>query len=812
MNAIASFIVEAVDIEKSLKYCLHCAEELEDELSTGLEVQSNFCCNGCEQVYKLLDTENLSQKYYGLLKNNGEAKRLSLKNYQFQKFTELDSKQLINELPGEDRKQAEFYLEGVHCVACLWLVEKLSDILNGIIEIRLNLGTSIVKIDFDPKLLKLSEVASKLQELGYPPHLIENANIEKAQIKESHKKLLEIGVAGFCAGNIMLFSSSIYSGADAEFESLFLWASGLFFMPILLFSAKNILLSSYQALRQRTINLDIPISFSLLLGSLLSYLQLFKESPVVYFDSLSALVFLILFSRYWLKELVNKNLKRSHIQTSLENKKIRKLVEGKIIDCHINELKPNEVVCFEPGEMLLVDGILLNDGSYFNTSNLTGEYKGKYFQAGSKLYAGYYIIDKKVEILVTGISKHTKLGKIYEQINYINKKDSFKQIEQWSKLFVLLSFAGSVLSFIYYFNHIEAAITRALAFSIITCPCALGLAAPFLLRNTIKFLSEQAIVLKNFSSLELLFSAKDYFFDKTGTLTYGKFRVLKYKVVCDNDALFAILYKMEKNSEHPVARALVEFLRTGAFALYDIQLEEIKETLGKEVSAKYQKDHYLIRALNNEEIGNFNLASIGTSVGIYKNGNLQAYFVLGDTIKEDALSLVYELRQLGKNIHIISGDKKHNVLELANTLGIEPENILFELSPEQKAQKLKEIKNSVMIGDGANDALAQHTSIVGVSLNSFSGASVKASDINILRPDLKFFLRLVQTAYKSFSYIRIMIFASIVYNIIAGVAAFLGLISPLVAAVLMPLSSTCFIAFSLFAISKIKQQWRGKSL
>lgn len=693
-----------------------------------------------------------------------------------------------------------FFIEGMKCSKCLFKIENIQNEVKGIKKVQVDMSKSIAHVNyhydnFDQNFLE------QVSALGFQAKKIDEDKSGQLLKNENRKTLNRIGVAAACMGNIMLFSISNYAGAEGSYRFWFDWLSFLLFLPVLFYSARPFLQQGVSFLKTRTPNIDIPIALVIVLGTLLSTYHLLSNKGDIYFDSLAALVFLLLCSRYLLTRIQQTYLSTNFMLPFIEAKTVKYAdpISKKIATKPIQQVVFGDHILIQAGEKFPIDGHLISSTAYVNMSILTGETIPEKVIQGQMIYAGTENLsdDVLVESIKTG--DHTRVGQLIKQLDReIHSKTPLTSLaDKAAQWFTLLIIGIGFLFFALYSQvNFDEAIRRSLALIILACPCALALAIPLTQSLSLMKAIKSGIIIKKAEALERITKITNIVFDKTGTLTNGQFEFIKWQME-PNKIDKSVLLELEKNSRHPIAKSLVQFLSHEQ--LPHTEVLQIKEIIGQGVSGVFNQHQYQVKALWQK-----NSNSPFTSIGLYRDGQLVASADLGDKIKKEAAPLIKQLQQLKYKIFLLSGDNQRVVEGIGKQLGIPAEQIFSELSPEEKQSFIKQKNHCLMIGDGANDSVAQASSFVSIAVQGSMEAALKASDIYFNKHDLNSLLRLITIADRSLKTVKRNLAFSAIYNITAGVLALLGYINPLVAAVLMPLSSLTVLTISLLGTTYIQ--------
>ncbi len=812
---------ELVSKESRELLCIHCSTPVPAHLVASQEkTEYAFCCVGCETVYRLLNSKGLSH-YYELKKKSAAFRQAKPADPSDETYAYLDDPAFIKAYCGKSENPSmDFYLEGVHCVACLWLVEKLPEIVEGVQKAELDLGKSIARISLQDQG-SFSKVARELDDLGYRPHPIcKDEEAEILQKKENRSMLIKLGVAASCTGNLMLMAVSLYGGANGDLAQLFRWVSLFLFLPILFYSAIPFYKSALTALRTRSLSIDVPIVAALALGGGVSVWNLRSENLPIYFDSLAALIFLLLSSRYVLKRIQQGVLSSSHLLHFLTPSfaKLWNVEKNKVSQIRVDALKKGDWIEVLPGEAIPVDGVVVLGKSALNVALLTGESLPQSVEVGDKVFSGTVNQDSRLLIEVWGVGAQTRLGEILKKVDEgsLHKAAIVSLADRFSRYFVMgvLCLAAAII-LLNWNEWWTVGLHRALALVIVTCPCALALATPLAMSVTLGKTARQGMLIKGADTLEKLSQIKNVFLDKTGTLTEGRFEVLRWVEMVDAQSIQKAVLALEMRSKHPIAQALVRYLSplTGFLSAEEMNIEitDFKENLGRGVEGIIDHHHYEIKALHLSTESSLSLANLETRIGVWRDGYLVAQGSFGDKIREDSKKAVDQMRRLGLLPYILSGDQASVVKKVGDYLNIPYCQRVYSASPEEKENIVKQTKYSLMLGDGANDAIALTAAYVGVAAHGSMEVSLRAADVYLAESGVMPVVKLIENSRETMKVIYRNFAFSLLYNLLGGLAAVMGWVNPLVAALLMPASSLTVFVSSLLGTRKLRRNLGTKT-
>lgn len=845
--------------------CDHChlpLPEGEDITSNIKGKELHFCCFACKTVCETIYGAGMEGFYQRT--NDGET---------LQPPPEIDSQLEVYDL---DEVQSDFVdslgdireihllVEGIHCAACVWLIERRLSQLDGILDAYVNLSAKKLKVKWDNRKIQLSEILHILGQIGYAavPYDPEAA---EGQIKKANRQLLfRLGFAGFAAMNLMWISIALYAGADeGKFKELFYWLGFGLATPTLIYSGYPFFRGAITGLLNRHLTMDLPIAIGAAITYLYSCYVVLTGSEIahVYFDTVVNFIFVILTGRYL--EAMSKRLAVQSSQRLLDlQPKISTLMVGdetKIVP--VRALKEGDKVLVKAGEKIPVDGQIIKGEGVIDESMLTGEFVPVAKFQGDFVSAGTTNKDGVLTIEVQKTLKNTALGKI---IHLVDEAQSTKapiqctadRIIPW---FVSVTLILATITFFYWVNEdFEIALMAATSVLIITCPCAFGLATPMAIAVATGVGARMGVLVKHGAVLEILSSVKHFVFDKTGTLTQGKMLVstlydipginsAEVKLIKPDEQLMeqldqrqkhilSLAWYLESQSEHMIAKALVSFVQQYGLQhlirkqvkASGVELEQIKVISGSGIQAVYQQQNVAIGHLNwIKELASLSPALIdrleqemqqyhvsGSSVVyIWLEGSdtgtessLMA-FVVEDKLREDASGIIKKMHDKGFHVTLLSGDKQEVAQYMADKLAIE--EVIAEVMPDEKDQLIQQKQEQgeliAMVGDGINDAPALVRADVGIAMGSGTDVSIESADVILVNGELEKIPLATELSQATLRTIRQNIGLSIVYNIIMVPLAMSAMITPLVAAISMPLSSLLVIG------NAARLRWRFKN-
>lgn len=809
------------------KVCTHCGQLIsvqinhKDQNTQGAE--KLFCCSGCKVAHQILEGCKLIDFY--ALRNEQVGKYLPANFSQpapdFQAFDSQAVAQIHCSPCADGLSEVTFLLEGVHCAACIWLLEKLWKILPAVHESRLNYVTKRLFLRFNPAEVKLSQIVECLWNLGYVAHLHDGKIDGNLASMRKRTELLRLAVAAVCAANTMLISVSLYqgyfTGMEPQYRHFFHWLSMLLSYPAVFYAALPFYQSAIAGLMVRAVHMDLPIAVGILSSFLYSSYATFQFQSEVYFDSVTMLVFLLLLGRFFQNRALEHAERRAEQARRILPERVRLIEDGQARMINQDQIRKHMHLQVMPGETLPCDGILLSEFASLDTSILTGESKPVTIRAGQEVFAGSMNLESPLEIEVLLSGSETRIADLESllQQSLDNKSGALYLSDKLASVFLGTVLILSLFSFFFWLDlGVQESLSRMIALLVVTCPCALALAVPLALSSAISNALAKGLLIKNLESLAKIANCKMIFFDKTGTLTQGALKVVEFQILSPHfsteEIFTAVRFAEHSMSGHPLAKALLEYCQTTesatSCAFRDRELVTSRGIKFLDSESKLWKlgsERWLHAEIQNCSAA---LKFLGKH---HLRGNLQTFlaageelvacFALEDFPREDAHRLITWFRQQEAKLALLSGDARAIASHLGQQLGLSTENIFGELSPEQKVANIKQVPDmSVMVGDGANDTAALAAADVGIAFNSPVNLSLKHADVVVTQDSLALIRDLFQGARDTLSLIRSNVILSLIYNVLGISGAFLGVINPLIAALLMPLSSLMVIGRTLY--------------
>ncbi|NOQ74944.1 MAG: HAD-IC family P-type ATPase [Crocinitomix sp.] len=762
--------------------CFHCNDSCQEEIEFDDHV---FCCAGCKMVYEILNGKEL-KKYYSIDDNPGVRPNGNVKGkYNYLDIDEFKDKLVFFE--EGDIAKVKFFLPQIHCSSCLWLLERLPKIHGGVIQSQVDFVKKEVTITYSKSEIGLRALAELCATIGYSPKITLEDYGDKKVDRTNKRLIILIGLTGFCFGNIMLISFPEYLGlgeSDRNFRQLFSILNFVLSIPVLIFGARDYLVSAYKAVRIKTINIDVPISIGIIALYARSVYEIVSQTGAGYMDSFAGLIFFLLIGKWFQHQTyASINFERdyeSYFPISVSRKKQD---EEEIIA--LKSVLVGDRLVIRNNELIPTDCILIKGNGNVDYSFVSGESAIIQKNTGDKLYAGGRQEGTSIEVEVIKEVQNSYLTQLWNNPIFDKEKVSISLSDKISRYFTFVILGVALLGgIVWYFIDPAESVFVVTSVLIVACPCAIALSVPFTYGNGIRIFGRKGFYLRSTKVIEPMTEITAVVFDKTGTITENNALEIHWQGKELDEANNAAIYSLVSHSSHPLSRKITQLLKNSS----EKDVDSLKERLGEGISGTIEGEEWKV---GNALFVGEATADNQTRVYISLKGEVLGSFVFSNSYREGIQALFASLSKT-KNIHILSGD---NDAELEALKAISPAGTIFNFNqtPEDKLIYIAGLQargeRVMMLGDGLNDAGALQQSQVGISVVDDVYAFSPASDGILSGNKLAALAKYLNFASYNKRVVKWSYAFSLLYNIIGMIFALSGSLTPLVAAILMPLSS-----------------------
>ncbi|MBU3682034.1 MAG: HAD-IC family P-type ATPase [Flavobacterium sp.] len=773
--------------------CFHCGLEI-DKKDEILFDEKKFCCAGCKTVYELF-RENELGCYYDFAQSPG-ATPLDIQG----KYDFLDNEEITNKLlEFHEAKTAivSLHIPHIHCSSCIWILENLQRLQQGVISSQVNFPQKKVRISYHSDQVSLKELVYLLSSIGYEPYIsLEqyDTKIEKVDRSLTYK----LGVAFFCFGNIMLLSFPEYFEVQEfwldQYRGFFRWLIFALSLPSFFYSASGYYVAAYQSIKARMLNIEIPIALGIVVMFVRSTVDIVMNYGSGFFDSLTGLIFFMLLGKmFQIKTYSFLSFERDF--KSYFPIAVTRIVGQQEENVPIYSVEKGNRLLIRNQELIPVDGILISASAEIDYSFVTGEADPITKKSGDKLFAGGKQVGSLIELEVLQSVSQSYLTQLWSNEVFQKKIDQkHKNITDavsryFTPVLLLIAFVG----FGYWiFVDVQIAFNVFTAVLIVACPCALALTAPFTFGNILRLLGKKKCYLKNALVIEQMAKVDTLVFDKTGTITTTKKTSISYEGSLIPTADLGLIKNVLRASNHPLSRMMYDFLPEAPKK----EVSAFTEHTGKGIDATCAGKRFQLgsaRFLGKVLTNQLNQTQVHVAI----DGEYMGCFVFHNQYREGLEELFANLANT-YTLKVLSGDNDGEQETLRKLLPAGTE-LVFNQKPEQKLAFIKHLQENghqvMMIGDGLNDAGALAQSNMGMAIsenvNVFSPACDAILDASQFA-QLGGYLRL---AKDSITTIKMSFALSLLYNVVGLSFAVSGRLEPIIAAIIMPLSTITIVSF-----------------
>lgn len=774
--------------------CAHCGEPCPN-LILGPD-ERVFCCQGCRSVYEILQQNDLCSYYEreGAIGVSMRTNRVT--NDHFAVLDDPGTARHLLVFASSELHRVIWTIPTLHCASCVWLLEQLNRLDTGVLASRVDILRKSLSVDFDPRRTTLRHIAETLSSIGYEPLLRLEGTDGMPLDRGTRAMYTRLGLAGFAAGNTMLMGIAQYlAGPGAvgpELRTTFDVISVLLSIPVLLYSAAPWFTGARSALRQRKLNLDVPVATGILVLFVRSIVDILGGHSEGYLDSFNGLVFFLLIGRLFQQKAFDAlSFDRSYRSFFPLSVRVERSASLEVIP--IEQVTLGDVLVVRNGEVVPCDSVLESEAGYIDYSFVTGESLPVESVKGSTIYAGGRVTGRALRLIAVKNVSHSELAAMWDRSSHRKERAAYLNLsDTFGRWFILAALVIAVLGALLWLPDMHMAFNVLTAVLIIACPCALTIAAPITLGTAMGRLGSLGIYLKNVGTLLELDRIDTIYFDKTGTLSVPA-HTLRFEGRMLSNAEQEALRSVASHSAHPVSRAIAgdQFVIDKA----NVILEEIGQGLRGSANG-YQisiGSPGFIAAVTGAKVQNVETVAAAVAVdGVYAGA-----FVIEPQLRPGVDAMIDTLRQ-DKQIRLISGDSERDRTLLAPLFG--EEQLAFRQAPQDKVAEIERAHDCghrvLMVGDGLNDAGAMNTSDVAIAVTDETATLVPACDVIMRATSLTALPSLLSYARRMKHTILASFIFSMVYNVIGLALAIMGLLSPLIAAIMMPASSILVIALS----------------
>ena len=786
--------------------CHHCGEECKNDNLVFDE--KHFCCMGCQTVYELLQDHNLCG-YYDL--NDHAGVSLKSKNFdgKFDYLKNPDIEASLLDFKSDTLHKVTLFLPDVHCSSCVWLLENFHKIKAGVLHARLNFLKKELSLTYQPNKVSLKEIVELLATLGYEPVISLESSEKKGnhKTKKSNRLLRQIAVTGFCTGNIMLMSFPEYfkldlqNAVDSQYQKFFLYLNVALALPVFFYGAADYLKGAWISIKELinkhsgVLSVDIPIALGVTALFIRSLYETFVNGGGAYWDSMAGLVFFLLAGK-WVQQKTfdflsfERNYK-SYFPLAVEVRK----PDGSFDYKNVEALQKGDLIRIHNNELIPADARLVNGRAFIDYSFVTGESDPQRISQEQTIFAGGRQKGEALELEVVKEVSKSYLTQLWNQNNIKKEKEvaHTRLADNFSKYFTYITLSIAILTAVYWYFVDKSAVWPAFtAVLMVACPCALTLSMPFTMGTVMGILGKNKFYVKNQLVLQKLNEITDVVFDKTGTLTQNKMASLTYVGEPLKEEEKSLIATLTASSTHPISKELHRtYEYAGQTALTDITELEGAGLTGKNHEHSIQIGHADFLSLSPAE------RNEKARVYVKIDGKLKGHFTSKPIFRVGFEQVIEKLTST-YNLYVLSGDRPTDKGLLSPVL--KEEHLHFDQKPQDKLDFIESLQKAdahvLMIGDGLNDAGALWKSDIGIALSEDAQSFTPASDAILDASRFDQLSTFIGFSKKAVNLVKVSFLLSLVYNFICISWAVSGTLSPVVAAIFMPLSSISVVLFA----------------
>jgi len=781
-----------------------------------------FCCSGCFSVCQVIHEAGFNDFYQRLQKRQATMAPPPDAPADIDQYDLQEVQQEFTQTLADGAQQARLMVEGIHCAACVWLIEKALRGMQGVIKAEVNLVHHRLLLQWQPNQVTLPQVIHRLAALGYAAVPFNLDNVEGSLQQQNRHLLFRLGFAAFGAMNIMWISIALYAGAfsgiGSEYQHFFHWVSLAIATPVLLYSGGPILISAWRGLVRARLTMDLPIAIGAVVTFGYSLWQTSNGGIHVYFDTVVIFLFVILIGRY-LEAMARRNassatLRLLELQPRMATRLTADGSEERVV---VRKLAVGDHLRIKPGDKVAADGTIIEGNSHIDESMLTGESHPVHKRQGSHIAAGTINGEGPLIMQVEAVGAATVLARIIHLVESAqgSKARIQRLADRIAPWFVAVTLVLAAITLIYWWRvaGFDTALLAATAVLIITCPCALGLATPMAIAVSTGLAAKNGVLVRNGEALERLADITHVVLDKTGTLTTGKMRVTAIFPADPSQKVHQLLQlaaAVERHYSHPLANAICASAEDKGIPFLPCEQPQLLAGMGitgrvqgQDIDVGNQRlmqahgvtlpDHIRQRCATIE-------MAMATPVLVAANGVIVGVLQVEDQLRQGACELITNLGQHGIGITLLTGDSAAVSLRLQQQLlqqTATPIRVIADLLPAEKAKQVMLLQQQgeilLMAGDGINDAPALAQADISIAMGSGTDLSMECSDIVLMGSDLQRIAWVVMLGKQTLKTIRQNLTLSLAYNTILVPIAMAAWVTPVFAALAMPVSSLLVI-------------------